>query len=334
MLSIIDVTADSIWLQARREFMSFHGGKIVPGRKSETKEIRPVILTLPNPRNRWVVSRTPVINPAAVLSEVVWILAGRDDSAFVNFWNSKLPEFAGKGDTYYGAYGFRMRQGFGVDQLHNAAEALISNPHSRQVCISIWDPRLDLPLINGNPRAEDIPCNVMSLLKVRNGRLEWTQIMRSNDMWLGLPFNIVQFTMLQEIMASWIGVKVGYYYHFTDSLHIYPDMEGKLSELEPVIGIPANTDDFTITDRAESLVTLKSMTERLENLIVITDNKYLYRIALPLEGWAESYANMYRVISAEACRRKGDVGIANDVMSECSNPLFELLWSRWIERLG
>ena len=62
----------------------------------------------------------------------------------------------------------------------------------------------------GNPSAEDIPCNLSSLLKIRKNQLEWMQINRSNDIYRGLPYNIVQFTTLQELMASWLGIEVGY----------------------------------------------------------------------------------------------------------------------------
>ena len=69
--------------------------------------------------------------------------------------------------------------------------------------LQIWDPCQDLPDQDGKPVSEDIPCNVMALLKIRNGHLYWTQVMRSNDVMRGLPYNIIQFTMLQELFAAW-----------------------------------------------------------------------------------------------------------------------------------
>ena len=59
------------------------------------------------------------------------------------------------------------------------------------------------------------------MLKVRDGALEWTQILRSNDVFRGLPYNFVQFTMMQEIMAGWLNLRVGSYNQLSDSLHIY-----------------------------------------------------------------------------------------------------------------
>lgn len=45
--------------------------------------------------------------------------------------------------------------------------------------------------------------------------------MRSNDVHRGLPYNVVQFTTLQEVMAGWLGLEVGGYHHWSDSLHLY-----------------------------------------------------------------------------------------------------------------
>jgi thymidylate synthase len=95
-------------------------------------------------------------------------------------------------------------------------------------------------------REEDIPCNLCSLLKVRRGRLEWVQVMRSNDLILGLPHNFVQFTMLQELMASWLGVRIGTYIHYSDSLHVY---ERQLGDLRAVGSrrVPPNRDTWSLS---------------------------------------------------------------------------------------
>ena len=80
------------------------------------------------PRQRWIVSRRPVINPAFGIAEVVWLLAGSNDAEVLNFWFPRLPEFAGHGPTYDGAYGYRLRKQFGIDQVRRVCDALSSNP--------------------------------------------------------------------------------------------------------------------------------------------------------------------------------------------------------------
>lgn len=332
MICLRGESADDVWLRARELFLKGSAAAQTEGRGSPTREIRPVFLELSDPRQRWVASRTPALNPAAVLSEVVWILNGRNDSRFVNFWNNKLREYAGDGDTYHGAYGFRLRRAFGLDQLGGAADALLANPESRQVCLSIWKPDLDLPAAFGQPQSPDIPCNVTSLLKVRDGRLEWTQVMRSNDFWLGLPFNIVQFTMLQEIMAGWIGVDVGSYHHLSDSLHIYPRDEQPLKEMTPLEILPQSTDSLSTVGRRDSFRLLKEMTTKLDQ-IVEEEGEPDWQTVEPGADWPAAYANILRGIVAEAARRKGQPEVASEIMDACTNPLLRLMWRRWGDRI-
>src|SRR5262249_1409387 len=99
--------------------------------------------------------------------------------------------------------------------------ALQSTPESRQVVLQIWDAHSDLPDTSGTPVSPDVPCNICSFLKIRNNRLEWTQILRSNDLFLGVPYNFVQFTCLQEVMGGWPHVEPGDYVQLSDSLHVY-----------------------------------------------------------------------------------------------------------------
>ncbi len=45
--------------------------------------------------------------------------------------------------------------------------------------------------------------------------------MRSNDHFRGLPHNLIQFTTVQEVLAGWLGISLGSYHHYSDSLHVY-----------------------------------------------------------------------------------------------------------------
>src|SRR5437879_1150771 len=115
------------------------------------------------------------MNIAFALEEVVWIMAGRNDSSFLNYYNTELPKYCGNGPIYHGAYGHRLRKRFGIDQVVRAYEALRRNPDSRQVVIQIWDSIVDLPAADGKPSSEDIPCNIVAMLKVRDKQLGPTQ---------------------------------------------------------------------------------------------------------------------------------------------------------------
>ena len=164
-------TADEAWLQA----LQFFGDGSVPlvpdTRTGATREVLHAHFEIADPRQRWVVSRHPPLNPAYAIAEVVWIISGREDAAFPNAWNSKLPKYAGTGEIYHGAYGCRLRHRFGLDQIERVYEALRHNPSTRQAVLQVWDPRIDLPGADGIAAAEDIPCNVCALLKVRQGGL-------------------------------------------------------------------------------------------------------------------------------------------------------------------
>ena len=201
-------TADETWRAIADEF---RGGRVAgqASRAGSTRELLHAAISISRPRERWISSRNPPINPAFAMAEIIWIVTGRNDSWFLSYFNRKFPEFVGDGPTLHGAYGYRLRRHLELDQLSRAYHTLASNPDSRQVVLQIWDGTVDLPHPDGHPRAQDIPCNVLSMLKVRENKLHWTQIVRSNDFFLGLPYNLIQFTTLQEIIAGWLEVEVG-----------------------------------------------------------------------------------------------------------------------------
>jgi thymidylate synthase len=73
---------------------------------------------------------------------------------------------------------------------------------------------------------------------VRAGKLEAITTMRSNDVILGLPYDIFLFTMLQEMMAVELELELGVYHHIVGSLHIYEsdlDWSKEIVEANPTI---------------------------------------------------------------------------------------------------
>ncbi len=176
-------TASEVWQQAATALCAWDVAQY--GQHGVARELLHVTLSLSDPRQRWVNVRTPPINPAFAIAEVVWILTGRSDAAFLTFWNRQLPCYAGETPTFRGAYGHRLRSHFDIDQLERAFHSLLQVPESRQVVLQIWDARIDLPDEQGQAMDRDIPCNVVAMLKVRNKRLEWMQIIRSNDLYRG-----------------------------------------------------------------------------------------------------------------------------------------------------
>jgi len=272
------------------------------------------------------------VNLAFALAEVVWIVTGRNDSGFLNYFNSQLPQFAGICDTYHGAYGHRLRHRFGIDQLRRAFEILRKKPHSRQVVLQIWDGRIDLPDEGGNETNSDVPCNVISMLKVRNGKLEWTQVLRSNDLFRGLPYNVVQFTSLQEILAGWLDLQVGSYNQLSDSLHIY-QRDFKQIDASFTCHPQPNTDSLA-HPRTESEGAFAEIATKVEQIISPTARSTdLIETALG-SSLSIPFKNIVLVLTAEGLRRRGSVESANEVISGCTNPVYRQMFSQWINRVG
>jgi len=300
------------------------------GRGGYTSELLHVTIHVHDSRQRWVVSRTPALGVAFAIVEVIGILNGRRDSAYLNFFNPRLPRFAGTGAEYHGAYGFRLRSSVGFDQLERASNALRTNGDGRQVVLQIWDATLDFPSDDGAPVADDIPCNICSMLKVRNGRLEWSQIMRSNDIFLGLPHNFVQFMTLQEVLAGWIGIEPGTYSHFADSLHLYVKNAEDVFSSTPVAMTP-NSDSLALP-KSEADPIWRELNRRVDALVENEITPREYRTIARLDDAPQGFTNLMAVVAADAARRRRNVDGVDEAISLCDSPQLRLLWERWADR--
>jgi len=323
-------TADAVWQIAASEFREGRRFRKQDGRGGATWEAVPVTFIIRNPRERWVVSRMPPINPAFAIAETIWVLNGRSDLSFLDYWNPAYKRFTGTNPHVHGAYGHRFKVHFGLDQLERAFAAFRSDRDSRQVLLQVWDPRIDLPNADGSPTSGDTPCAICSLLKVRDGRLHWTQVMRSNDLFRGVPYDFVLFTTLQEMMAGWLALEVGSYEHLSDSLHVYERDADAVHGIDPVAPV-VNTDRFALPF-GESQQVFTELARRIEMFAAPGLS------APELEGLAslcapDPYRNLLLVMAAESARRRGWDGINRKLMGQCTNPALAEAWNRWALRL-
>jgi thymidylate synthase len=325
-------TADDVWQQLVEAFRQSDGVNAQPSRDGPTKEILHVAISIPDPKQRWVVSREPPLNVAFALAEVVWIMTGRRDLAFLEFWNGRLRDFVGPGPDLHGAYGYRLRHHLGLDQMGRACEALNRDPDSRQVVLQIWDSSSDLPQADGAPADPDVPCNVVSILKVRAGKLEWLQIIRSNDLFLGVPHNFVQFTCLQEIMAGWLGIECGSYDQISDSLHLYTRDEKNVLGSSQLARVRPNADSLALP-REESELAFRELESRIERVIAPGLEQSELESLSRWDSAPDAYQNILAVLVAEAARRRGQMETATEAMSSCTNPVYQELWARWLSRV-
>jgi thymidylate synthase len=324
-------TADEVWGQISTAFRNGEG-TVQASRAGQMREILHSAMSITQPTQRWVTSRMPAINLAFAIAEVVWIITGRNDSAFLNYFNRQLPKYAGQGETYHGAYGHRLRFHLGVDQLDRTYEALRVKPSSRQIVLQIWDGRIDLPSSLGKEASSDIPCNLASILKVRDGKLEWMQIMRSNDVYRGLPYNIVQFTTLQEVMAGWLGLELGEYNQISNSLHVYEQDLGHVqsSHTRPS---PVNSDSLAFP-KDESEEYFQELARTIELIIDRSIPTNTLLATLNNSKLPRSFRNMLCVLCAEGARRRQQQDVINDVMLDCTNSAYRQLYDNWLTRCG
>jgi len=181
-------------------------------------------------------------NPFFALAEVVWILSGDGNVDWISYFNSQMGEFSDGKKDFHGAYGLRIRKwpymrdrrfefdcGFyyaeggreprtDIDQLEQAIFKLKKDPQTRQAVISLWDPVRD-----NLDRSKDYPCNNIVYFSLRQGVLDMSVVIRSNDVIWGTPYNAVQFTHLHAYVAGCLGVQMGVFTYFIQNLHYYLD---------------------------------------------------------------------------------------------------------------
>ena len=327
------LNANEVWEAAAVALLDESQATQQDSQHGMTSEIIPGAFVIQDPRQRWVSCRRPPMNPAFALAEVVWILNGRNDSKLLNFWNRRLPKYSGTGPTYHGAYGQRLRKHLGFDQLERVWRIFGADPANRQVVLQIWDSGTDLPDENGMSVARDVPCNVMAILKVRDGRLFWTQIIRSNDLFLGVPFNFVQFTTLQEVLAGWLGLELGPYSQWSDSLHLYMDQvdDVRTTAFGDSDALPASHDRFDDSKEASESA-WGILSNYMDRIVSGQSSSAMLLKEMQSLDVGTTYRNIAAVLLADALRRRDDNDGTRQAIESCSNPAYRELFQRWLER--
>lgn len=157
-------------------------------------------------------------NPFFHLYESLWMIAGRNDVAGPARYAGNIKNYSDDGQTLHGAYGYRWRRHFNIDQLSIIANTLQANPDDRRCVLQMWDVNVDL-----GETKKDHPCNTIATFS-RNidGALDLTVFQRSGDVvWGVIGANVVHFSMLHEYMANWIDCPVGQYHQVVTNFHSY-----------------------------------------------------------------------------------------------------------------
>lgn len=152
---------------------------------------------------------------AYMLGELAWYFRGREDVEFISKFSSFWKRISDDGVTNRSAYGAIVFNRYGFDQVKQVVDTLKRNPYSRRAIINFNVPNRE------RFKTRDEICTIALVFELRDGKLDCTGIMRSNDVWLGTPYDVVFFTELQKHIANELGVGYGKYTHFAVSLHAY-----------------------------------------------------------------------------------------------------------------
>lgn len=151
-------------------------------------------------------------------------------------WKAGMKEFVERIKTdqafaqQYGdlgpVYGHQWRNFEGVDQLAQLVDDIKSNPDSRRLIVSAWNPK-DIPIMvkSGLP-----PCHSLFQFYVTEGRLSCQLYQRSADVFLGVPFNIASYAILTLMIAQVTGLKPGDFVHTFGDAHLYSNHMDQVEE--------------------------------------------------------------------------------------------------------
>lgn len=183
-------------------------GKNVEPRGKKTKEVPGFVFRINDSRRNVLISPNRAMSLRYMVAEWLWIMYGRNDVLTILPFNKNLESFSDDGQSFSGAYGPKV-----AEQWSFVRTTLEKDKDSRQAVMTLWTPR---------PRdSRDIPCTIALQFLIRNDRLNLITTMRSNDAWLGLPYDLYTFTQLQMVMAYQLGVETGWYQHQAGSMHLY-----------------------------------------------------------------------------------------------------------------
>lgn len=198
--------ADSLYQQAISRLMDAPESS---PRDMKTRERLGVQLRLHDPMRNVVTLGGRRLNYQFLVAEFLWMATGQNRVDLIQPFNRNIVMAADEDvPTFQGAYGPRIN-----DQLGYVVQKLLDDPDTRQAVLTIWRDR--------PAPTRDVPCTVAMQFLLRDGRLVMVTTMRSNDVWLGLPYDLFNFTQMQKLVAHYVGADAGEYIHNVGSFHLY-----------------------------------------------------------------------------------------------------------------
>lgn len=163
---------------------------------------------------------TKKLHLKSIVHELIWFLAGDTNIKYlkdngVRIWD----EWADENGDLGPVYGHQWRSwpapdGRTIDQISNLLHQIKTNPDSRRLIVSAWNP-------SDIPRMALPPCHCLFQFYVAEGKLSCQLYQRSADIFLGVPFNIASYALLTLMIAQVTGLKPGDFVHTFGDAHLY-----------------------------------------------------------------------------------------------------------------
>lgn len=200
---------------------------------------------------------TKKVHLKSIIHELLWFLKGETNIAYlkengVRIWDEWADEQGNLGPVYGKQWrSWACPDGQVIDQITDIVKTLKTNPDSRRMIVSAWNPA-DLP------KMALAPCHCMFQFYVADGKLSCQLYQRSADIFLGVPFNIASYALLTMMLAQVCGLKYGDFVHTFGDAHIYTNhfeqvelQLSRASNVYPTMKLNANVDsifDFKYED--------------------------------------------------------------------------------------
>ncbi len=163
---------------------------------------------------------TKKLHLRSIIHELLWFLSGETNirslqKKGVKIWDEWADENGDLGPVYGSQWrSWPASDGSKVDQISNLVEQIKSNPESRRLIVTAWNPseteEMALP-----------PCHCLFQFYVADGRLSCQLYQRSADIFLGVPFNIASYALLTQMMAQVCDLQAGEFIHTLGDAHLY-----------------------------------------------------------------------------------------------------------------
>jgi len=175
---------------------------------------------------------TKKVHLRSIIHELIWFLKGDTNIKYlqengVRIWNEWADENGDLGPVYSAQW--RNWNNEGIDQISQIIESLKTNPDSRRMMVTAWNPSV-MPDTSksfaqnvAEGKAALPPCHSFFQFYVADGKLSCQMYQRSADVFLGVPFNIASYALLTMMVAQVTGLELGEYIHTFGDVHIYND---------------------------------------------------------------------------------------------------------------